>query len=335
MTAPESNSEPEVLEEVPCPLCGADGATAVVAAHDRLLRDGRLYTVVRCDSCGLGYVKRRPRPQDIGRHYPPSYSVGGGGWLNDLETSYRRRQQREIVGWLARRRPRRGRLLEVGCGAGDLLVALRADGWRVQGVEPDAAGAARARDDYGLDVASSGFEEVDLPAPAFDAIVFSGVLEHLHDPLGALIRARSLLRPAGLVAVLTVPMPDSWQARAFGARWLALDLPRHLTHFDDRTFGAMAEAAGLRIAGREPYSGRLTASHIAGSLLPSLQKHRLYVDEARGGRPTSLAARLAPLAKRATLLGVTAAARPAGRLEAAAGHPALCSYFLEKDPSTT
>src|SRR5450759_4185960 len=195
---------------------------------------------------------------------------------------------RSCAAWVAASRTcGRGRLLDVGCGAGDLLVALRADGWSVYGVEPQALGAARARDEHRLDVLTGRFEDVRLPEGSFDAIVFSGVFEHLHVPVAALCRARALLAPGGLVAVLFLPMLDSPEARLLGPRWMALDLPRHLTHFEEATFTEMARKAGLDVAGRETYSRRHNPAQLVGSLAPRLQKHRFYAAE--NGPKTSAA----------------------------------------------
>jgi SAM-dependent methyltransferase len=172
------------------------------------------------------------------------------------------------------------------------------------------------------------------------------VLEHLHDPLAALKRARRLLRPGGLVAVLFVPRFDSREAQRFGPRWLALDLPRHLTHFSDATFRALAAAAGLRVVHQEDYSRRHNAAQLVGSLFPSLQKHRFYQREAGdptgeghtagdldlegdvAAQPSALTRRLAPAARRGAFLAATAAAGPVCRRRARRGDTGVTSYFL-------
>jgi 2-polyprenyl-3-methyl-5-hydroxy-6-metoxy-1,4-benzoquinol methylase len=322
---------PPGFEIAPCPLCGGSRARPVVQAGDRLAPElPELYTVARCLDCGLAYLRPQPDADMAGRFYPDSYTGGGrSGRIEALETAYRRRQHGEVVRWLARRRPARGRVLDVGCGAGDLLVALRTDGWSAHGVEPSPPGAAQACEVYGLDVVSGRFEQADLQEHSFDVIVFSGVLEHVHDPLGSLRRTRGLLAPGGLVAVLFLPMLESPEARLFGPRWLALDLPRHLTHFEDTTFTVMAARAGLEIVGRETYSRRHSAPQLVGSLAPGLQKHRFYRAESQEGGATRATARVAPLAKRAAFLAATTAAKPVVRLASAAGAPSICSYFLE------
>jgi SAM-dependent methyltransferase len=347
-----STTPPQDNESVPCPLCGGSERHAVLRAPDRLAarslgvpagEPSPCFFVARCASCGLAFTDPRPSRTAIGRYYPDAYHGAGetSRWAA-LEARYRARQHREAVGWLSRRRPRRGLLLDVGCGAGDLLCALRDDGWRVRGLEPGAAAVATARA-RGLVVERGRFDVFDQrrdEAPEagcdsvrydaaydsvrYDAVVFSGVLEHLHEPLAALQRARSLLAPGGLVAVLYVPLFDSLEARLFGARWLALDLPRHLTHFERSTFARMAATAGLVVDSTEPYSRRHSAATLVSSLAPSLQKHRFYLDEGR--RPATQAAR-----KALWLAGVTAA-RPAARLAAATGHGSHCSFFLSARP---
>jgi hypothetical protein len=61
------------------------------------------------------------------------------------------------------------------------------------------------------------------------AIVFWHSLEHLPNPAEEIERAARLLVSEG-VLVIALPNAASLQARLFGDRWLALDLPRHLVH---------------------------------------------------------------------------------------------------------
>ena len=313
-------------------LAGSRGASASTAGEDATTAGGRRtaggggtpasFTVVRCPGCGLAYVNPRPTPAEIGRYYPDDYHTarGAGGAVQRLENAWRQRQFGEVVGWLAALRPGRGRLLDVGCGAGEMLEALRADGWAVSGVEPSARGAEVARRQRGLDVQTAAFDDAVLAPGSCEAVVFAAALEHLHDPLAALTRARALLAPGGLLAVLFLPRFDSPQARLFGPDWMGLDLPRHLYHFEPRTFTATAQRAGLRVVATDPYSRRHSPAFWTASLFPGLQKQRL-----------NLLARREPgraAAGKAAFAALTAAARPLARAEAALGFEPQRSYFL-------
>jgi SAM-dependent methyltransferase len=325
----------DAFEHISCPLCDGAAAHTILRARDRLSpADPTLHTIVRCDICGLAYTRPRPAPSSIYNIYPPGYSGDRRRSLIDsIESAYRTLQQREAVRWLAALRPQRGPLLDVGCGRGDLLLALQRDGWRTTGLEPSPEGAATARA-RGLHVNSGRFEDLVEGSARYEAIVFSGALEHLHEPLASLRRARDLLESGGLIAVLYLPLLDSPQARVFGRRWLALDLPRHLTHFESTTYPRFPAQAGLPIVAERDYTRRHNASQLVCSLLPSLQKHRLYQAEtsATGGRPGTL---LAPAARRAAYAVALTAATPVSRLETVLNLTPMRSYFLERQSHFT
>jgi SAM-dependent methyltransferase len=100
------------------------------------------------------------------------------------------------------------RVLEVGCGLGDLLAMLAAqtegDGrpGAVVGVDvsPRMIEVARARHP-GLDLRLCDVERDPLPAGPFDAVILSDTIGHFDDIQCALERLRELLAPAGRIIV--------------------------------------------------------------------------------------------------------------------------------------
>ncbi|MDB4883866.1 MAG: methyltransferase family protein, partial [Gemmatimonadetes bacterium] len=131
-------------------------------------------------------------------------------------------------------------VLDVGCGDGlffDRLAAL--DGVElVEGVEPAAALVSPGgphRNQIHVVPFDASFE----PGRRYSLVLMLDVLEHLEDPVGALRHALALLEPGGAF-VATVP--------AFMALWTQHDeLNHHFTRYDKRSFGALADAAGLQI----------------------------------------------------------------------------------------
>lgn len=98
--------------------------------------------------------------------------------------------------------PGAGRVLDVGCAAGEVGAALKIQGraHEVVGLElsPDAAAVAREQLD---DVIVGDIETLEIPYPDgyFDVLLYADVLEHLRNPWSVLERQRALLRPGGLV----------------------------------------------------------------------------------------------------------------------------------------
>ena len=136
--------------------------------------------------------------------------------------------------------------VDVGCGDGTFLDALRRKGWDVYGTELSDAIAATARDRLGDRVRAGEIQESGFAPASFDLITFWHVLEHLEAPDRALLEARRLLNAEGRI-VIAVPNIESWQAQRFGNVWLHLDVPRHRWHFSPRTLAALADRCGLRV----------------------------------------------------------------------------------------
>ncbi|MDP9256953.1 MAG: class I SAM-dependent methyltransferase [Actinomycetota bacterium] len=97
-------------------------------------------------------------------------------------------------------------VLEIGCGTGKLTELLVARDLRVRAVEPGANLVAAARKRIGQEGAVQfevgRFEDADLPEDAYDA-VFSATAFHWVDPRVGWAKAASLLKPGGLLALLT------------------------------------------------------------------------------------------------------------------------------------
>lgn len=97
------------------------------------------------------------------------------------------------------------RVVEVGCGTGKLTGALVERGLCVEAVDPGPELIEVARRRVGASSAHfhiARFEDVELPDGAFDA-VFSATAFHWVDPAVGWSKAARLLRPGGVLGLLT------------------------------------------------------------------------------------------------------------------------------------
>jgi SAM-dependent methyltransferase len=207
------------------------------------------WTVAHCGTCDFYFQAPLPEAKALPSFYPATYSA----YAQDATTGWMFR----MTYWLDARRVagligRRGRILDVGCGNGAALVAMRAHGaWELAGLELDEMAAAKARA-IGLPVEAGELATADLPPSSVDLIRMGHVIEHVLDPVRTLRRAYEVLRPGGILFGET-PNTACWDFRLFGRYWGALHLPRHITFFNADNLTRALEDAGfvdVRIAPR-------------------------------------------------------------------------------------
>ncbi|MEX2195797.1 MAG: class I SAM-dependent methyltransferase [Thermoleophilaceae bacterium] len=262
-----------------CPVCAASTGPPVLRGRDRLLDIPGDFSVAECTGCGLALTEPWLEGSALARHYPEEgyepYRPPSGA-LGRLMAANRRLQ----VDAKLRLQPFRGlgepgRVLDVGCGRGDLAAAFARRGFEACGIEPSESAVEAARA-LGVDARQGTIEEAPWEAGSFDSVVFNHSLEHVPDPVGALARAQALLRPGGRLAVV-VPDWGSRQRRLFGSRWFHLDLPRHLQHFDAQALEEAARRAGLTPLGT---GTNASASGLPGSVQYALAGRCVFT----GGR---------------------------------------------------
>jgi len=92
---------------------------------------------------------------------------------------------------------RKGDFLDVGCGRGEIIWAAKEAGWNYQGVDPSSDFIEFANKHLGVQGHVGTIEDMAFPDESFDAIVMSGIIEHLYDPAEMLREVHRLLRPDG------------------------------------------------------------------------------------------------------------------------------------------
>jgi 2-polyprenyl-3-methyl-5-hydroxy-6-metoxy-1,4-benzoquinol methylase len=137
-----------------------------------------------------------------------------------------------------------GRLLDVGCGNGDVLARMCRSGWSGEGVDTDPEAVANARTRHGLTVHLGRLEDLRFPGETFDAITMKHVIEHVHDPVGLVRESLRILKPGGRI-VLVTPNVNGLGHRWFGEDWRGLEPPRHLRLFSPSALRMCAVQAGF------------------------------------------------------------------------------------------
>ena len=224
-----------------CPACGEPALSRLhplVTNHPSV---GRLRSdVMQCARCDHRFLVTTEVEQ---RTVEAKYDHAYAGFVPD---PYFARVIREVIaGELVPRKAPPARVLDVGCGGGEFMQAASEAGYTVEGVDVSAAAAERCRA-RGFNARAGDFLTLDFEG-GYDMITLWDVAEHLRDPHGFMVRARTLLAPGGIL-VLKIPGFGRLSFTATGAvnrlAGSVLGAPGHVQYFTPQSLQALLTRAG-------------------------------------------------------------------------------------------
>lgn len=274
--------EQRVIRTNPCPhcrVCGARGKILYEGLRDCLFGAPGVWNFKQCPNpgCGLIWLDPMPLKEDIGIAYQHYYthhdiSTPSNTWarraydaIKDGYVALRYGYPdtptwKKLLGMLIYLHPgrradfdfsvmylpayRKGDLLEVGCGSGEMLTRIQGLGWHVEGVDFDSCAVQNARS-KGLRVQLGTLEEQSYPDNHFDVITMSHTIEHVYDPVGNLRESYRILKDGGQL-VLVTPNNESLGHKSFRAAWRGLEVPRHLYLFSAKVLQKLSHMVGFR-----------------------------------------------------------------------------------------
>ncbi len=192
-----------------------------------------VFSIYNCSGCGLGYTT--PQPNDLKKYYDRSYYGNRHGFTE----KYCIKRRSKIVSSTIKNGKGK-KLLDIGCGDGSFIKSLKTTGWNVSGTEINP--------DYDLFNNLAVKEKIEdfAGSEPFDCITMWHTLEHMPDTKKVFTGIYSLLAPNGKL-IIAVPNKKSIQARLFKNKWLHLDVPRHIYHFDADSLKCCLKSNGFII----------------------------------------------------------------------------------------
>lgn len=221
-----------------CCLCGESRYRLLEPVASSV--DRRPFTPAVCEGCGLVGLEPRLPLHELLTYYEGLTS------RSDLEEKIRARFVPRCE-WIDHLLPKKGRILDVGCGRGQFPAQMRDRGWQAEGIEANPLQAAAGRAEFGLTIHEAPFDQWSGPG-TYQAITAWHVLEHFIDPTKALANAAALLAPGGLFFA-EVPNFASLGRAWGGADWVHYDVPFHQHFFTPASLTALAEKSGLEVLG--------------------------------------------------------------------------------------
>ena len=197
----------------PCPLC----STAAPSAF----HDSERGTFFRCGTCALVYLDPTQWPSrdaEIARYELHENSSGDADYEDFLS---------RLAAPIIARTPVGARGLDYGSGESDALAGLLARSGRpTVAYDPAFRPSAAALDDR------------------YDFVVCSEVIEHVHEPRALLDRLDRLVRPGGIIGIMTAMYDD---VPSFAAWWYVRDIT-HVCFYSKATMEWIARELGWSVA---------------------------------------------------------------------------------------
>lgn len=219
----------------PCRVCAG--------THSGFLAKKDGYAFSRCADCGFVFLDPMPAPEALAAQYAGDGAIDAGHY-----PKARSRMRRAAVkAWRFSRHIRGRDVLDVGCGGGFMVEAMRRRGARATGIDINPGAIAYAERHH----PENRFYHEDLAAfarrgRAIDFVYSSEVLEHLPAINDFMDRLAQVTRAGGHVYI-TTPDIGHWRVPRDVTRWDVFSPPLHVQFFDAHSIRILFDRHGFTL----------------------------------------------------------------------------------------
>jgi SAM-dependent methyltransferase len=264
------NQQPDIK----CPFCAAEQTNFCYSTADIQEKSWDLYY---CSHCRFYFLQPFPTQEDLASAYDTSYYGEGkekfGFPLIEHTLDYFRSGRARMLKKSLHKNVQ-AEVLDIGCGNGKFLNYLHQLGFEhLHGIELAGNSAKRAAQYPFIKLHIGDVDTVDFSSNRVDAITLFHVFEHVTNPLTALNKIDSWLKPEGFL-MISFPNINSRQARLFKGNWLHLDPPRHLNFIKPNDFIDLLSTKNYTLVKTAYFSAEQNPYGYVQSMLNTFSKKR-------------------------------------------------------------
>lgn len=205
-----------------------------------------------CKNCSLIFIDPIPDQSMMNTIYPDNYYAYRTDSYNKFIKFMRARQlDGKVMKFLTKSNKISNlnglKVLEIGCGRGDLLSAFKRFNPNISltGIDHSAEAIKQVKA-LGFEAYHGDICKIDLGGQKFDLIICQQLIEHLSDPPALLECINSWLLPTGAL-ILETPGSGSIDRKIFKGCWGGYHIPRHMFLFNEQSIKVMLNKYGFEI----------------------------------------------------------------------------------------
>ena len=259
-----------------CPICTTEMKFKFVTKD--YLVTGESFDIVECEACSIRTTTPFPDKKIIGNYYSSDDYISHDDKVSGIFDSiyglvrtYQLNKKKKLIGEYFNKS--NGKILDIGCGAGDFLQYMKENHWNINGV--DTSNKARKIANKKLNIKVMDPKDWINNKEKYDVITCWHSLEHVHEPWVYLDKIKKSLTLDGFL-IVALPNYQSTDAKIYKEFWAAYDTPRHLYHFTIKSMNKTIKPHGLNIESIyrmnfDPfYVSMLSAKHMGKSFMSGL-----------------------------------------------------------------
>ncbi len=251
-----------------CKICKNSENNIIHVAKEMMFGYKDEFNYLECANCGC--VQIVDIPEDLSKYYPENYYslsddpkkryktfrhrlryrladsyfiLGKGGLLAKYYAQQSQCKERySSYAFLVGRINKNSRILDVGCGKGILLYALKNAGFKnVEGLDPYLNEDIQY--DNGLKISKKYLSEINNK---YNVIMLNHSLEHMDNQFETMRDLYKLLEDDG-ICIIRIPTASSYAWREYKTNWVQLDAPRHFYLHTLDSMKILVESANMYI----------------------------------------------------------------------------------------
>jgi SAM-dependent methyltransferase len=231
------------------------------------------YFLACCRACGFIYANTPAQAADYEKYYSEHNKYSSTITIDSEADSI----YETISPFLLKHVRKEEAVLDMGCGTGGLLLNMRKNGYsNLTGCDPSQASVNKLKEKKIKCIKGSIYDVPNKNMRKFNAVLLSGVLEHLFDPRNAIRNISLYLKPEGKIVCI---VPNVLGYHRFPAPVPYYINIEHINHFSPDTLAKLFEYGGFSML--ESVSANITFGAINAATIIAVFEKQKRVDISR------------------------------------------------------